>query len=48
MEDVIPMQLVQTQKVLTYVNVRSDLVVQEKFAVVGCCTVLFNFTITAV
>ena len=42
------MQLVQTPMVLTHVNVRTDLLAQEQIAVVGCCTLLFNFTITAV
>ena len=42
MEDVIPMQLVQTELVVGHVNVRTDLLVQEQIAVVGCCSVLVH------
>ena len=43
MEDVIQTQLVQTQMVLAHVNVTKDLLVQEKFAVVGYSTVLLIY-----
>ena len=46
MEDVIPMLPVQTQLVLTHVYVKTDILAQDYNAVVGCGTVLFNFTIT--
>ena len=36
MEDVIPMLFVQTQMVVTRVNVRTDLLAQEYNALVGC------------
>ena len=43
-----PLLLVLTQLVLAHVNVTMDILVQEQFAMVGCGTVLFNFTITGV
>ena len=40
------MLTVQTQLVLTHVYVKTDILAQDYNAVVGCGTVLFNFTIT--